>query len=193
MRRLPLLLLVLAPLACGGAQRADDADWTPEPQQKDRKLRETEALQAAQIDPIDARRNAPFGVRHDLMLANTPHDAKCSCLGVEVGAGSDKARFFWLGSPADTGHDSLAIAIGARGVPCPGGPPDDLHRRPSISAVDQEGEDVTIEVEDLPEGRPLATGAIIPKPSGKGAVYVRARHGNARYGHGPGGGRCRVY
>jgi hypothetical protein len=126
------------------------------------------------------------------MLSNGPHEARCSCLAVEVGNGADGNKFFWLGSPADTGSDSMAIAIGARGVACPGGDPDDKRRRPSISAVDVINDDVILEVEDLPEGRPLASGAVIPKPGPNGAVYIRPRKGhNSVYGVGP-GGRCRV-
>jgi hypothetical protein len=193
MRRLLILLLTLAPVACGGSQRANDADWTPEPQPKDRKFRDTEALQAAQLDPIAAH-HAPLGVRHDLLLAKGPHEARCNCLAVEVGPGRDAGKFFWLGSPAETGHDTMAVAIGARGVPCPGGDPDEKRRRPSISAVDVINDDVILEIEDLPEGRPIASGAIIPKPGPNGAIYVRPRKGhNSVYGVGPGrGGRCRV-
>lgn len=193
MRRLLFLLLALAPAACGGSQRASDADWTPEIQQKDRRFRDTEALNAPQIEPLDNRRNAPYGVRHDLMLAKGAHESRCNCLAVEVGAGNDARKFFWLGSPADTGADSVAVAIGARGVPCPGGDPDEARRRPSISAVDLENDDVIIEIEDLPEGRPLASGAIVPRPGPKGSVFVRPRRGNRVYGVNPGvGGRCRV-
>lgn len=193
MRRLLILFLTLAPVACGPSKPASDADWSPDPQPRDKKYRETEALQAAQIDPIAGRR-APLGVRHDLMLSNGPHETRCNCLAVEVGPGHDAKKFFWLGSPADTGGDSMAVAIGARGVQCAGGDPDERRRRPSISAVDVHNDDVILEIEDLPEGRPLASGAIIPKPGPNGAVYVRPRKGNGIYGvnRGP-NGRCRVH
>lgn len=192
MRRLLILLLSLAPLACSGGQRASDADWTPEPQPRDKRYRETEALNAAHIDPLVSNTRAPLGVRHDLMLSPTPREARCNCLAVEVGTAGDSKKFFWLGSPADPGADALAVAIGARGVSCPNGDPDERNRRPSISAVDMVGDDVIIEVEALPEGRPLATGAIIPKPGPTGSVYVRPHRNNPVYGRGVGNARCRV-
>lgn len=192
MRRQLCLLLALTPLACAGVQRASDADWTPEPQPKDKRYRETEALNAAQIDPLISNTRAPLGVRHDLMLSPTPHEARCNCLAVEVGTVGDAKKFYWLGAPADPGPDALAVAIGARGVACPGGDPDERNRRASISAVDIDGDDVIVEIELLPEGRPLASGAIIPKPGPKGSVYVRAHRNNPIYGRSPNNARCRV-
>jgi hypothetical protein len=192
MRRLLFLFLALAPLACGGSQRASDADWTPEPQAKNKRLRDVEALGGGQVDPLENRAPALVGVRHDLMLSNDPHEARCNCLAVEVGAANDAKKFFWLGSPPDPGPDALTVAVGSRGVACAGGPSDDHQRRPSISAVDMIEDDVIIEVEDLPQGRPIASGAIIPKPGAKGAIYIRPHKNNAFYGRNPGVARCRV-
>ena len=191
MRRLfvPLVLGLLA-TACGGAQHSDDSDWSPEPQQKHKRLRVTESL-GQPLDSVDKGPAAVLGVRHDLMLSNAPHEARCSCLSVEVGR-PDDPQFFWAGGAPDVALDALILAVGARGIACPGGDPDDRRRRPSISGVDHEGEDIFVEVEDLPEGRPLASGAIIPKPGPKGSIYVYPRRGNAVYGRSPGAGRCRV-
>jgi hypothetical protein len=193
MRRLFVpLLLGFASIACGGAQRADDGDWTPEVQQKSRRLRETESLNAPQtLDPNEKGPAAVIGVRHDLMLSGVPHEARCACLSVEIGRAGDPA-FFWAGGPPEIGPDSLAFAVGARGIACPGGDPDDRRRRPSISAVDHDGDDIIVEVEDLPQGRPLASGAIIPRPGSKGSIYVRPHRGNNVYGKSPGLARCRV-
>jgi hypothetical protein len=193
MRRLLVpVFLGLASIACGGAQRADDSDWTPEVQQKTRHLRDTESLGAPQpLEPNEKAPSAVVGVRHDLMLSNAPHEARCACLSVELGR-ADDPKFFWAGGAPSLGPDALAIALGARGIACPGGDPDDRRRRPSISAVDTEGEDIVVEVEDLPPSRPLASGAIIPRPGSKGAIYVRPRKGNGVYGRGPSGARCRV-
>lgn len=192
MRRLALLLVTLSSIACGGVARNSDADWTPEPQPKDRRGRETEALQASQIDPIEGRGRALLGVRHDLMLSTRPHEARCNCLAVEVGPANDAGKFFWVGSPADAGPETTVIAIGSRGVACPNGEADERLRRPSISAVDVDGNDVIIEVEALPEGRPLASGAIVPKPGPTGHIYVRPHRNNPVYGRSTGNTRCRV-
>jgi hypothetical protein len=191
MRRLLVpLVLGFATVACGASPRAADADWSPEPEKKDRG-RVTESLgPTQQFD--ETKPTAILGVRHDLMLSNGPHDVRCSCLSVEVGRPDDARFFFWAGGAPDVGADALVLALGARGIACPGGDPDDRRRRPSISAVDQDGDDIVVEVEDLPEGRPLASGAIIPRPGSRGAIYVRPRRGNAVYGNGTGAGRCRV-
>ena len=193
MRRLALLLLALLSASCGPSKSAADVDWTPEPQAKDKRFRETEALFGAQ--PLDAREDkqtAWLGVRHDLMLVKAPHEARCTCLAVEVGPPSDP-KFFWVGSSPDVGENALAVAIDGRGVSCPGGDQDDRRRRPSISGVFVDGEDVIVEVEDLPFGRPLASGAVIPKPGPKGSIYMRPRKGGGFYGSSlGGGGRCRV-
>jgi hypothetical protein len=191
MRR-PLLALLLgfAAAACGASQRGSDADWSAEPETKTKRLRETEALHV-QPEAIDKGPTAVLGVRHDLMLSNAPHDVRCSCLSVEFGQPNDP-MFFWAGGAPQINTDALIVAVGARGIACPGGDPDDRRRRPSISAVEQQGDDIYIEIEDLPEGRPLASGAIIPRPVSKGAIYVVPRRGNAVYGKSA-GGRCRVH
>ena len=194
MRRMALLLLALAAASCGPSKSAADVDWTPEPAAKERHLREPESLfgSAQPLDAKEDKQTAWLGVRHDLMLVKAPHEARCTCLAVEVGPPNDP-RFFWMGSSPDVGDSALAIAIDARGVSCPSGDADERRRRPSISAVDVEGEDVVVEVEDLPLGRPLASGAIIPKPGPKGSVYMRPRKGGGFYGTSVGGsGRCRV-
>jgi hypothetical protein len=194
MRRLVVLVLLgLATVSCGATQRIEDSDWTPEPEKKHRRIREAESLGNAQ--PLDTTEKGPtavVGVRHDLMLSGTPHEARCSCLSVEVGR-ADDPNFFWAGGAPELHADALAVAVGARGINCPGGDPDDRRRRPSISAVDHEGDDIVVEVEDLSPGRPLASGAIIPRPGSRGSIYVRPRRGNMVYGRNPGvGGRCRV-
>ena len=190
-RLLAPLAVALASIACGGTQRAADEDWSPEVQQKSSHIHSTVTLSSAQVDPAEKTPTAVLGVRHDLMLSNGPHEARCACLSVEVGRAEDP-MFFWAGGAPDIGVGSLVIAVGARGIACPGGDPDDRRRRPTISAVDQDGDDTIVEVEDLPEGRPLASGAIIPRPGSRGSIYVRPRKGSGVYARSPGSGRCRV-
>jgi hypothetical protein len=195
------LALALAPLAlpaCGGAHKAVDDEWasaSEAPEEKSRPLRETETLSPTPPPPGNAPEgplvSGLVGVRHDLMLSKGAHPARCACLSVEVGPAADPS-FFWTGGAPDLGPNTLALAIGARGVECKGGDPDDARRRPSISAVDQENNDIIVEVEDLPQGRPLASGAVIPQPGVGGALYVRPRHAAQVYARGAPGGRCKV-
>jgi len=188
-------------VACGGNRATADAYWSASPheeEEKPRPVRETQALEdqpapqtltASGAEPIKAWR----GVRHDLMLAPKPgRKERCSCLAVEVGDAKDP-RFQWVAGAPELGNDAMTLALSARGVPCPGGNADEEKRRPSISAVDQEGKDVIVEVEELPEGRPLATGAVIPRPAAGGAVYVKGRSAALPYAKPVNGGRCKVY
>jgi hypothetical protein len=189
-------LFIAAPilLACSATNKPVEADWSDAPEEKSRPVRDSETLATPmpeEREPASAGSSAPIGVRHDLMLSNRPHSARCACLAVEVGPATDP-NFFWAGGAPPLGSDAVAFAIGARGVDCPGGSPDESRRRPSISAVDQENNDLIIEIEDLPEGRPLASGAIIPRPGAGGAIYVRPRAPGQVYARGQPGGRCKV-
>ncbi|WP_437598358.1 hypothetical protein [Sorangium sp. So ce590] len=195
--------------ACGGNQHAGAAAfWQGDTVDPARPVDpEAAKLQASRRafgapDDFDGAPSTPqergpsswVGVRHDLALARAAsRTERCSCLAVEVGGARDP-RFQWAaGAPESTADNTLAVALSARGVPCPGGPADEESRRPSISAVDQEGNDIIIEVEELPPGRPLATGAVIPKPASGGAVYVKGRSAKVPYARAAGGARCKVY
>ncbi len=187
--------------ACGGNRATADSYWSASPHEEDEKprpIRETQALDE-QPAPQTLTGSGPEsikawrGVRHDLMLAPKPdRKERCSCLAVEVGDAKDP-RFQWVAGPPELGNDAMTLALSARGVPCPGGNADEEKRRPSISAVDQEGNDVIVEVEELPEGRPLATGAVIPRPAAGGAVYVKGRTAALPYAKPVNGGRCKVF
>lgn len=174
-----------------------EANWSPELTETDKPLRETEALEGEEAgpQPLDAKpaTRALVGVRPDLGLANGSGSATCSCLAVVVGNPTD-AAFQWQAGAPKTGSDALAIAVSARGIDCPGGDPDETKRRPSISAVDIEGNDVVIEIEELPEGAPLASGALIPLPGPGGSVFVRSRDASVIYARplSGGGARCKV-
>lgn len=190
-RALVPLLLALAASACGGGQQTAESNWTAEAPEKVRPLRETEALNAVRAAPSE-KAMTMIGVRHDLMLSNEAHATKCSCLAAEVGSPGE-SKFFWTGGPQNVGPDALVIAIGARGVSCQGLGIDEARRRPSISAVEQSNDDIIVEIEDLPETRPLAQGAIIPKPGINGAIFIRPRDSSVPYGHsGPGRSLCKV-
>jgi hypothetical protein len=168
------LVTGFALLGCAGSQKGTDSDWSLEPETRTAPVRDVDVLSAApDVAPLASR--ALVGVRHDLMLSAGPHEPRCNCLSVEVGP-PDDPRFFWAGGAPAAPFDAVVVAIGARGIPCPGGDPD--------------------EVEDLAEGRPLASGAIIPRPGPKGGVFVYPRRATTVYGRGAGlngsASRCRV-
>ncbi|MGK4001753.1 hypothetical protein WMF31_03945 [Sorangium sp. So ce1036] len=208
--RLAALLSLAALAACGGNQHAGAASFweggTVEPstsadQDPEGERRKAPRRPIGGPDEFDGAPSVPrerpatswVGVRHDLALASaaSPKE-RCSCLAVEVGDALDP-RFQWAAGAPEVGADTLAIALSARGVPCPGGAADEERRRPSISAVDQEGNDLVIEVEELPPGRPLASGAIVPRPAPGGAIYVKGRDAKVPYARAAGGARCKVY
>lgn len=181
-------------VACGGNNKPADDAWSDPPRKEDKPFRETEALGRPPEDRVGKALSMWLGVRHDLALAQTTNlTEKCSCLAVEVGAPGDP-KFAWQGGemPKLDTRDAIAIAITANGVTCAGGPAAGA-RRASISAVDRENDDVLVEIEEIPDGRPIASGAIIPKPGPNGAVYVRPKNRNVPYARGNGvGQRCRV-
>lgn len=198
---LAALAVSAAAAACGGSQQtASDLNWTPEENEEDKRhsFRETEALEAndapPNVGPIDqgAAPRALVGVRPDLSLsASAPGAARCSCLMVDIGAPSDP-KFQWQGGAPNAGPGALAIAVSSRGIDCPGGDPDETKRRPSISAVDVEGNDVVVEIEELPDGPPLAAGALLPQPGPFGSVYIRPRSKGLPYARPEAGARCKV-
>ena len=184
-----LFALFLTP-ACSGATIATDPHWSDEKPEPNRPLRETEEMNSPQPLTASAAQPGVLGVRHDLMLSGGAHPVRCNCLAVEIGPAADP-RFFWTAGAPTTGDNVVTVALGARGVACDGGDADD-RRRPSISAVDLIGDDVIVEVEDRPDGRPLASGAVIPKPGPNGSIYVRPRNAKVIYARGAPGGRCKV-
>lgn len=188
-------LALLAPVGCGGDQSwTVDSNWqgaAPIAQPGSTTLGdETHTLTpASQASQSDAQ--TWFGVRHDLsMKAGAPRTPACGCLAVEVGM-PGKQAFQWDGQVPTIGPDATVVAISASGVPC-AAEADEGKRRASISAVDRDGDDVLIEIEDLPEGRPLALGAIVPKPGPNGALYVQPRDSKVRWVPQGAAKKCRV-
>jgi hypothetical protein len=185
--------LALALVGCGGEQ-----NWTSDPswQGEDRSRSLTTAGDDQQTLVPAAKVTAPdaltwFGVRHDLsMAAAAPRTPACGCLAVEVGM-PGKQAFQWDGEVPLIGPDAVVVAVSARGVDCPA-EADEGKRRASISGVERDGDDVIVEIEDLPEGRPLALGAIVPKPGARGSLYIVPRDKKVRWVPQGNDKRCRV-
>jgi len=131
------------------------------------------------------------GARPDLQLAAEAPPAACACLAVTVGKANDP-EFFWQAGPPRTTSDQLVVAVSSAGVPCPDAPEGSLGA--TYWGYRQEGADVVVVVEQARNGRPMTTGAIIPRPGPGGAVYVAPQNARIPYGRPltPGERYCRV-
>jgi hypothetical protein len=134
-----------------------------------------------------------LGARHDLRLTTSAASkAVCTCMAVALGNASS-ADFDWLSGPPKTDPEvQLVIALGSAGVPCSGEPKDSLGA--SYWGYRWSGDDIVVLVEPAKRGRPITTGAVIPKPMGAGKVYVEPVARKLPYGHSlsNAGGRCPI-
>jgi hypothetical protein len=129
-----------------------------------------------------------LGVVHDLTLSSSaPRSAACRCLAVGFGPPSD-AKFNWQAGAPPGDHDAIAIAIAVDGVACPSGV---RPVRASIAAVEREGTDIILVVENVGAGRPIMRGALAAWPGPNGAIVVRTRH-DQPYAAANGSGPCRI-
>lgn len=111
-----------------------------------------------------------IGVTHSLTLS--PEAAKtpaCACIAAKVGDPAN-AAFVWKGPVPTVGDDALVLAITSQGVACDREP---RGRGASIQGVLRSGADVIVSLEEAGGGRPLAEGAVIPKPLRSGEVLIR--------------------
>ncbi len=122
---------------------------------------------------------ALVGARPDLQLATENPPAACECLAVHLGKANDP-QFFWQSGAPRIGSDQLVVAVTSAGVPCPAAAEDSLGA--SYWGFRQEGADVVVVVEQSRDGRPMTTGAIIPRPGPGGAVYIAPQNARIPYG-----------
>jgi hypothetical protein len=132
-----------------------------------------------------------LGARHDLKLRPGQVTASCECLAVGLG-GSHNSAMLWSASPPDIDETKqLSIALSSEGQACKGEPKKSLGA--SYWGYRLSGNDVVVLVEAGKKGRPLTTGAIIPKPVGAGQVYVAPAFKKLPYGRAlQGNGLCKV-
>jgi hypothetical protein len=192
MRR--VLMLVVAtlavPLGCGGAQPLppSESGWSDELSDPSMLPREGDESPERRSDAPAPITKAPtttpteMRVRHDLMMAkDSPREASCSCLAIVVASSPTDPRLMWVDAPPKLESDVAIVAVSNKGIACPGLPAEGAER-PSISGVERDGADVMIVVENLPPGRPIASGAVIPKPGPGGSVYVKPKGPKVLYG-----------
>ena len=181
-------------VSCSGAQdNFADMNWT-EDQHHRVAGRDASSLFQSDVTEIDRSQYVLRGVRHDVTASKTATlTARCSCLDVVIGA-AEEPRFQWAGERPRVAPNDVVLAIRTEGSMCPGGRASG--RRPSIEAVDLVDGDVIVTVEELPQERPQALGAVIPSPAVGSGLYVRSKksktplpYARSKVKH----GMCRVY
>jgi hypothetical protein len=132
-----------------------------------------------------------LGARHDLKLRSGKGTASCECLAVALGS-SRSGSMVWSAVPPDLDDGSqLSFALSSDGQACNGEPKQSLGA--SYWGYRISGNDVVVLVEAAHGGRPLTTGAVIPKPVGPGQVYVAPASKKLPYGRPlEGKGLCKI-
>lgn len=164
----------LACCACHASVQADAQLNTGKPDEQvrdfDRPLEPAAAKAEPAADAAEPQEYALLGARHDLNYTGgkTP---TCQCLAVALSDKAEDPAFQWdMGAPHLEPSTQLVIAFTSNGVSCDSPPAGTLGASYQGYAVD--GNDVVVSVEALGEGRPLTSGAIIPRPSGTGSVLI---------------------
>jgi hypothetical protein len=130
-----------------------------------------------------------LGARRDLTLAAGEGGSPCTCVKVALGAPNSSA-FKWKGTPPGIDPErQLVIALTSEGAGCPdpkGG------KGASYWGYSRSGDNIIVYVETAIKDRPLAHGAVIPKPFGAGEVFL-APKGGSPYGKPVAGkGSCKI-
>ncbi|MBI5531532.1 MAG: hypothetical protein HY898_02380 [Deltaproteobacteria bacterium] len=181
-------LAALVTPACKASVNVNAKAKVDEPQEE---VANAPAPQEELNPPPQATQTDYFGVARGLSLV-PGRPAVCSCVAAAYGYPGDEA-FKWRGVPPKVANDALVVAIGTNGVPC-----DKQGPGPSIHAIDRDGEDVIVVLEEWNQARPQALGAIIPNPGANGHIYLRGHDKKTIYGHpagagaGPHGRWCRI-
>jgi hypothetical protein len=142
------------------------------------------------LAPAAASDRALLGARHDLGLVAENATAKCQCLAVALGAPSSSAFRWSAGAPSIDPETQLVIAQSSADQGCdePKGSLGASYWGYRIS-----GNDVVVLVESARGGRPLTSGAVIPRPVGPGQVYVTPASRRLPYGRPlDGKGLCKI-
>ena len=112
---------------------------------------------------------ALLGARRDLSYVG-PSEATCNCLAVRLGEPNDSAFQWEKGAPMIDSSRQLVVGLSSKGVSCDA----EVGLGASYKGYVVSGDDVVIMVERASEGIPTMHGAVIPRPSGNGQIYVIA-------------------
>lgn len=130
-----------------------------------------------------------LGARRDLTLAPGEGRSPCTCVKVALGAPSSSAFKWKAAAPGIDPERQLVIALTSEGAGCPN-PKDG--KGASYWGYSRSGDNIIVYVETAIKDRPVASGAVIPKPFGAGEVFL-APKGGSPYGKPVAGkGSCKV-
>jgi len=143
---------------------------------------------ASSVPPPSDR--ALLGARTDLSLEPAQVPGQCSCVRVALGP-ANLGAFKWKGErPHVDDQTELVIALSSDGSGCEN-PKGSLGA--SYWGYRRAGNDIVVYVENGVSGRPVAQGAIIPKPFGQGQVYLAPTTKKVPYGKPLNGkGNCKL-
>jgi len=156
----------------------------------DRPLEAPPVNAEAAPDDFSVEEYALLGARHDLSYAG-PSEPACRCLAVTLQDQATHQSLRWqMATPRLEPATQWVIALSSNEVECPSPPEGTLGA--SYQGYEVSGNDVVVYVEALGEGRPMTSGAVIPKPHAGGSVYVESAgsvYGKPLSGRGQ---RCKI-
>jgi hypothetical protein len=132
-----------------------------------------------------------LGARHDLKLRSDKATTTCQCLAVALGGARSSGMVWSAAPPVIDDATQLTLALSSEGQECQGAPKDSLGA--SYWGYRISGNDVVVLVESARGGRPLTSGAVIPRPVGSGQVFVAPASKKLPYGRAVDGkGLCKI-
>jgi hypothetical protein len=186
------LLLSVSPLLGGcraSASASVNTGKNEEPADFDTPL---EGPMSEEAPAEQASEKALLGARHDLRLSPERKTATCQCVAVALGPPQDAGMAWESQPPQIDPQTQLVVALSSEGVSCDAPPKDGLGA--SYWGYRRVGDDVVVVLEVARFGRPITTGAIIPKPTANGQVYVQPLTKDVPYGRSMAAGEklCRL-
>lgn len=172
-----LLLGGLTSMACQASVQADAKVSTNKGKNQelndfDRPLEAPPVKMQDEPEDFAVAEYALLGARHDLSYVG-PKQPSCQCLAVSLQDSATHPTLQWeLGAPRLEPSTQWVIGLSSKDVPCDAPPPGTLGA--SYNGYTIDGNDVIVHVEALGEGRPMTSGAIIPRPQGGGSVFVES-------------------
>lgn len=170
-----------------------DASAQGELAERDRPLSKEEEERARAAALVETQANpdfALFGARHDFMVKDASGAIACRCVSALLGPPSSGKLEWQAEMPKTKPETHLVVALVPGTGDCPGAPTG--AGGASYWGYRLEGNDVVVLLEDWKPARPRPMGAIIPKPSPEGQVYLAPVSPTLPYGgpaNGP-GARC---